>query len=127
MRRTAFTLIELLVTITIISLLMALLLPIIGTVRETARQVVCASNLRQIGVLELSYAAGHAGTVPPAYLCPNMNWLTGGLSGMAGQQAIYGVHGRVWGDYWEAWYQWLGRDLGTDYRNGWNESTSFNN
>lgn len=48
--RIGFTLIELLVVVAIIALLTAILLPVFFTVRGKARQTVCVSNLRQIGL-----------------------------------------------------------------------------
>jgi prepilin-type N-terminal cleavage/methylation domain-containing protein/prepilin-type processing-associated H-X9-DG protein len=53
--RRAFTIIELLVVAAIIAMLMAMLLPNLGKAREKARQTVCASNLRQLGLAASAY------------------------------------------------------------------------
>ena len=52
----AFTLIELLVVIAIIAVLTAILLPVFFSVRGKARQTVCVSNMRQIGIAISLYA-----------------------------------------------------------------------
>ena len=62
--RAAFTIIELLVVIGIIMILLGLLLPVTMRVRETARTVQCASQLRQIGQAILNYTTASGGMLP---------------------------------------------------------------
>jgi prepilin-type N-terminal cleavage/methylation domain-containing protein/prepilin-type processing-associated H-X9-DG protein len=61
----AFTLIELLTVIAIIGILAAILIPVVGSVRESARGASCTSTLRQIGAAMLLYANDH-GAIPAA-------------------------------------------------------------
>lgn len=62
--RRAFTLIELLITIAIVSILLALLLPAVASIRESGRAAVCLSNLRQSVSICRSYADDYKGKSP---------------------------------------------------------------
>jgi len=64
----AFTLVELLVVIAIISLLMAILLPVLGSAREQGKSVGCLSNLRQLAIVAELYTSNNDGYYPIAYM-----------------------------------------------------------
>ena len=73
--RTAFTLIELLVVISIIAMLMAIIMPALGRVRETAKRTVCLSNMRQIGLMMDCYLVDNRYRLPPSSCHINeQNW-----------------------------------------------------
>jgi prepilin-type N-terminal cleavage/methylation domain-containing protein len=61
--RRAFTLIELLVVISVIAILVALLLPVMGKARAVAIQVKCAGQERQLGITMHTYAGDNRGSM----------------------------------------------------------------
>ncbi len=69
----AFTLIELLVVISIIALLIAILLPALGSAKASAVRTKCLSNLRQVMIGTTSYAVDNDGWLP--YRPPTVNYL----------------------------------------------------
>ena len=83
---TAFTLIELLVVIAIIGILAAMLLPALKSARDTAKSIMCKSNLKQLGLWAHVYATDWDGTLP----------YNGGNSS---QNSVYRT-----GENWVMWY-----------------------
>ena len=69
-----FTLIELLVVIAVIALLIALLLPMLSQSRETARNIQCINNERQLTMATLTYIQDNDGYCLPG---AGPNWAEG--------------------------------------------------
>jgi len=60
-----FTLVEMLVVVTLIVLLIAMLLPALGTAKEKGRRSVCASQLHQVFMATVDYSLDNQRLVPP--------------------------------------------------------------
>lgn len=82
--KTLFSLVELIVVVSIIAILTSILMPALRNAREKAKQISCASNLKQIGTAMFLYANENKGCFVPdsgnnegffmmTALCPVLN------------------------------------------------------
>src|SRR5579862_1120682 len=93
----AFTLIELLVVIAIIAILAAILFPVFAQARGKARQAVCQSNMKQIGLAYLMYAEDYDEIGAPMWGKNNLGGSTGAILDPNYHAVFTGV---AWGGYW---------------------------
>lgn len=94
-RRRAFTLIELLVVIAIIALLIGILLPALGRVRDAGRLAVSMSNMRQLLTAMASYRHERNDQVPM-----KMSYHGGGIFGWN----TWSWGGKDTSEYWNSAY-----------------------
>jgi len=78
-RKKGFTLIELLVVISIIALLLSILMPSLSKAKESAKRIVCQSNLKQWGLCFSMYTNHYNGSFGESWLIPVINGY-GGLT-----------------------------------------------
>lgn len=68
MTRRGFTLVEALATIGIVATLIAIIVPSLRTVQESARSTQCSAQLRQLAMAALAYAGQNGDALPAAIL-----------------------------------------------------------
>jgi prepilin-type N-terminal cleavage/methylation domain-containing protein/prepilin-type processing-associated H-X9-DG protein len=66
--RLAFTMVEMLTVLTIISIVLGILIPVLSRAKARTKSVGCQSNLRQLGVSVRLYAEANRGFLPSAPL-----------------------------------------------------------
>jgi len=107
-RRAAFTLIELLTVISIISVLMAILLPSLSGARQRARITKCQSNLREVDNATLRYIGSYDDIFPV-----NSDCSAGDCVFDNGHQ-YFGWNGRLPNAAGNVWNRPVNRELGLE-------------
>lgn len=99
MKRKGFTLVELLVVITIIALLMSILMPALGKIKQLAYRVMCGTNLSAIGKQIVMYASYNDETYPVAGNKKGVWSTQGGLNATGGDWEATEGHKHAYGGF----------------------------
>lgn len=75
MKRYFFTLIELLIVVAIIGILASILLPALKKAKDRAKDISCLGQLKQLGLVHISYAGDWDGCIPPYLNNANKTWI----------------------------------------------------
>ncbi|MEL7499898.1 MAG: DUF1559 domain-containing protein [Planctomycetota bacterium] len=99
-QRVAFTLVELLVVIAIIGILIAMTLPAVNYVRESARRTQCLNHNRQLVIACISFE-GANGHFPPGYRLPEQVMWSGLILSFIDQDVAFhrldlNATGEIW-------------------------------
>ena len=88
-----FTLIELLVVIAIIAILLAIIMPAMRKIKETAKETICKSNLRNIGIAITMYLDGNDGKLADPRNANRFLWYNsrGNLRTSGDNDAYWGI------------------------------------
>lgn len=97
----AFSLIDLLVSIAVVAVLIAIMVPSLSTVRESARRVVCSSNVRQIGLGLGIYSDDYRDKLPPSKFAESASGNGGGASTVTSHQQMMIVRTVDAADSWD--------------------------
>jgi prepilin-type N-terminal cleavage/methylation domain-containing protein/prepilin-type processing-associated H-X9-DG protein len=98
-KRRGYTLIELLVVIAIIGVLIALLIPAVQKVRESANRLTCVNHLKQLGLALVNYHDVHKAFPPGNWNVPagtNQGWAIYILPYIEEQQLYKLYHPDLW-------------------------------
>jgi type II secretory pathway pseudopilin PulG len=99
--------VELLVVISVISLLMGILVPVLGKAKAAASRTYCKSNLRQIGVAFRAYLDDNRDIMPPAIDYPSSNpdpnAITAFLLPLLHQPEVFKCKADIQHNYYQQW------------------------
>jgi len=99
-----FTLLELLIVISVIMILITILLPALKSAKEKAKEIVCCSNLKQLGNTVFFYADDSGDYLPDSRWGGNGDRGGGGIYSLSGYSAYDSTYKGYWWTQQLRWY-----------------------